>query len=46
MKEDNEKATCVLMDVTISGGRNVTKEEATKILKYKDPQQKYSACGM
>jgi hypothetical protein len=36
----------VLIDVTISGGINVIKKEATKILKYTDPQQKYSACGI
>jgi hypothetical protein len=35
----------VLIDVTISGGKNVIKKEATKTLKYKDPQQKYGACG-
>ena len=33
---DNEKGTCVLIDVTISGDRNVIKKEAEKILKYKD----------
>jgi len=33
---DNEKGTCVLIDVAISGGRNVIKKEAKKILKYKD----------
>jgi len=32
---DNEK--CVLIDVAISGDRNVIKKEAEKILKYKDP---------
>ena len=33
---DNEKGTCMLIDVAISGGRNVVKKEAEKILKYKD----------
>jgi hypothetical protein len=33
---DNEKGTCVLIDVAISGERNVIKKEAEKILKYKD----------
>ena len=34
---DNEKGTCMLIDVAISGDRNVVKKEAEKILKYKDP---------
>ena len=33
---DNEKGTCILKDVAISGDRNVIKKEAEKILKYKD----------
>jgi len=33
---DNEKGTCMLIDVAISGDRNVIKKEAEKILKYKD----------
>ena len=33
---DNEKGTCLLIDVAISGDRNVIKKEAEKILKYKD----------
>jgi hypothetical protein len=33
---DNEKVTCMLIDVAIPGGRNVIKTEAEKILKYKD----------
>ena len=33
---DNEKGTCILIDVAISGERNVIKKEAEKILKYKD----------
>jgi len=34
--QDSEKETCVLVDVAISGDRNVIKKEAEKILKYKD----------
>jgi len=33
---DNEKGTCMLIDVAISGDRNMIKKEAHKILKYKD----------
>ena len=33
---DNEMGTCMLVDVAISGDRNVIKKEAEKILKYKD----------
>ena len=33
---DNEKRTCMLIDVAISGDRNVIKKEAENILKYKD----------
>jgi hypothetical protein len=33
---DNEKGTCMLIDVAISGDRNVIKKEPEKILKYKD----------
>ena len=33
---DNEKGTCMLIDVAISGDRNVIKKEAEKLLKYKD----------
>jgi hypothetical protein len=33
---DNEKRTCMLMDVAVSGDRNVIKKEAEKIIKYKD----------
>jgi hypothetical protein len=33
---DNEKGTCMLIGVAISGDRNVTKNEAEKILNYKD----------
>ena len=33
---DNEEGTCMLIDVAISGDRNVNKKEAEKILKYKN----------
>jgi len=33
---DNEKETCMLIDVAISGDRNGVKNEAEKIVKYKD----------
>jgi hypothetical protein len=33
---DNEEGPCMLIDVAISGDRNVIKHEAEKILKYKD----------
>jgi len=33
---DNEQGTCMLIDVAISGDRNVIEKEAEKILKYKD----------
>jgi hypothetical protein len=33
---DNEKGTCMLIDVAIPGDRNVIKKEAEKILKYRD----------
>jgi hypothetical protein len=33
---DNEKRTCMLIDVAIPGDINVIKKEAEKILKYKD----------
>jgi hypothetical protein len=33
---DNEKRTCMLIDVAIPGDRNVIKKESEKILKYKD----------
>jgi hypothetical protein len=33
---DNEKGTSMLIDVAISGDRNVIKKEAEKIVKYKD----------
>ena len=33
---DNEKGTCMLIDVAISEDRNVIKKEAEKILKYKE----------
>jgi len=33
---DNGTGTCMLIDVAISGDRNVIKKEAEKVLKYKD----------
>jgi hypothetical protein len=33
---DNEKRTCMLTDVALPGDRNMIKNEAEKILKYKD----------
>ena len=42
---DNEKGTCMLIDVAISGDRNVIKKEAEKILKYKDLTIEIQACG-
>ena len=33
---DNEKGTCMLIDVAVSGDRNVIKKEAEKVVKYKD----------
>jgi hypothetical protein len=33
---NNEKGTCMLTDVAISGDRNVIEKEFEKILKYKD----------
>jgi hypothetical protein len=33
---DNEKGTCMLIDVAVPGDRNVIKKESEKILKYKD----------
>jgi hypothetical protein len=34
--QDNEKGTCMLIDVAIPRDRNVIKKEAERILKYKD----------
>jgi len=36
ISRDNEKGTCMLIDVAVSGGRKVIKNEAEKFLKYKD----------
>jgi len=33
---DNEKGTCMLIDVAISGDRNAIEKKADRILKYKD----------
>jgi hypothetical protein len=43
---DNEKGTCMLIDVAISGDRNMMTKEAEKIPEYKTLQLGYSACGM
>jgi hypothetical protein len=43
---DNEKGTCMLIDIANPGDRNVIKKEAEKILIYKDLTIKCSACGM
>jgi len=42
----NEKGTCMLIDVAISGDRNVIKKEVEKILNFKDLTTEFSACGM
>jgi len=42
----NEKGTCMLIDVAISGYRNVIKREAEKILKYKDLTTEEQSSGM
>ena len=34
--QDNEKRSCMLIDVAIPGDRNVIKKKPEKILKYKD----------
>jgi len=36
LNNNNSKGTCMLIDVAISGDRNVIKKKAEKILKYKD----------
>jgi hypothetical protein len=36
VRRDNEKGTCMLIDVAIPGDRNVIQKEAEKVLKYKD----------
>ena len=36
MIHNNEKGSCMLIDVSVSGDRNVIKNEGEKILKYKD----------
>ena len=43
---DNEKGTCMLIDVAISGGRNMIKKEAEKIIKYKDLTIEIQCIGM
>jgi len=36
INRDNKKGTCMLIDVAVSGDRNVIKKEPDKILKYND----------
>jgi len=43
---NNEEGTYMLIDVAISGDRNVIKKESENILKYTMLQQKHSACRM
>ena len=38
-----KSGTCMLVDVPISGDRNVIKKEAEKILKYKDLNNRNTA---
>ena len=40
---DNEKRTCMLIEVAIPGDRNVIIKEAEKILKYKRPHNRNTA---
>jgi hypothetical protein len=40
---DNDKATSMLIDVAISGDRNVIRKEAEKILKYEDLTKEITA---
>ena len=42
----NRKGTCLLIDVTITGNRNVIKKEGEMILKYKDLIIEFRSCGM
>jgi hypothetical protein len=42
---DNEKRTWTLIDVAISGDRNVIKKEAEKLQNIKSLQQRYNVCG-
>ena len=43
---DNEKGTCMLIDVTISGDRNMIKKAVEKILNIKILKEKKRGCGM
>jgi hypothetical protein len=45
-KRDNEKGTCMKIDVAICGDRNVITREAEKILKYKDLITEVQSSGM
>jgi hypothetical protein len=41
-----KRETCMLLDVSIPGDRNVIQKEAEKILKYKDLTIEIQLCGM
>jgi hypothetical protein len=41
---DNEKRICILIDVAVSGDRNVIKKEAEMILKYEDLTTAHVEC--
>jgi hypothetical protein len=42
---NNDKGTCMLVDVAVSGGRSLIKK-AKRIVKYKNLTSEYTACGM
>jgi hypothetical protein len=44
--KDNEKRTCILIDVAIPKDINVIKIEAENILKYKELTIEIKSCGM
>ena len=46
MIRDNEKGTRRLIDVAISGDRNMINKKPRRFQKRKILQQKYGACGM
>jgi hypothetical protein len=43
---NNEEGSCVVLDVAISGNRNIIKREAKKILECKTSLYKYRTSGM
>jgi hypothetical protein len=43
---DNIQGKCMSIDVAIPGDRNLIKKGAENILKYKNVQKKFSACGI